>query len=345
MPFADIPGDATARLAEYFRNAIRAGRLHHAFLFCGPRGVGKQAFAFAVVKALCCTSATVDFCGACRSCRLVDSGNHADVWSLARAENKRDIPIDDVREMIRRLAVAPIEGAVRALVIEEAERLNHYAQNCLLKTLEEPPAGTHIFLLSANPSGLTDTIRSRSQRIHFAPLAPDKLAQILAERYNMECGAARSLARLAGGSLGLALEYAQADASGMARAVADSFALLGRGETGALEKILADPLKGDLKAEERRTALAMRIELVSLVLGDLLRLMWIEDESVLRCPGASGALGALRPHLKSEQVEETIRLAADARANLAANVNPKLIVSSLVEDLGFILGEPAIGSP
>lgn len=174
---------ATATL----RASIRAGQIGHAYLFTGPRGVGKHALAMAVCQALCCTEkASGDPslpCGSCRACRNVTRKAHLDVewWGLEAQALLADKParganltIDTVRRLRASAALLPLESARRIIVIDDAETMLEPAQQALLKTLEEPPPAVTLILLANEPEALLETIRSRCQTVVVRP-APEPM--------------------------------------------------------------------------------------------------------------------------------------------------------------------------
>lgn len=143
----------------------RADRLPHALLLAGPDGVGKRRFAAALGAARVCARPGPDgACGGCRDCRLVAAASHPDLLQLD-AEPGRALKIDQVRTLSDFVALRSHAGRLRVVTLIGAERLNINAANALLKTLEEPPAGCLLLLLSAAPGRLPATVRSRCQRL------------------------------------------------------------------------------------------------------------------------------------------------------------------------------------
>lgn len=177
MPFADIIGHD--RIVEVFRRAVRSGKVPHSYIFEGPAGCGRRKTALALIQALYCREVADDACGVCPSCRKVASGNHGDIRFIEPLPDKRDISIDQLRELQRELALRPYEAPRKACLIEPAERMNVSSSNSLLKTLEEPPGDAIIILLTENAGILLPTIRSRCQVIRFSPLAPELVRRLL----------------------------------------------------------------------------------------------------------------------------------------------------------------------
>lgn len=172
-PFQPLPWQLE-RFA-HFRDLQRNGRLGHALLLTGPGGLGKRAFAWAVMAAGLCDTGGDSACGSCPSCQKLLSGAHPDARHLQRESDektgklRRDIRIEQVRELIEQLGLASHYGRGRYTLIDPVDALNEGGRNALLKTLEEPPAGNHLLLISERPQALPATIRSRCQSLRFAP--------------------------------------------------------------------------------------------------------------------------------------------------------------------------------
>lgn len=143
------------------------GRLSHAYLIHGPDGVGKGRLAEALMGALICDhpDSIAGACGQCRSCRWFQADSHPDVIRLRPPDGKTQIPVDQIRMLGEELALSPHHGLRRTVAIVPADAMNVYAANSLLKTLEEPPAGCVLFLVTARPGNLPATIRSRCQKL------------------------------------------------------------------------------------------------------------------------------------------------------------------------------------
>src|SRR5947209_8833539 len=178
--FKNIFGQETA--LDWLKRAYLADRLPHGLLFSGPVGVGKATTARALAGLFLCEQPKQDKpCGSCASCRVFDSGNHADYHvitkELIRYHDKTgkskgiDLSIHVIRpEVVDKAAMKSVMGRGKVFVIEQAELMNAPAQNALLKTLEEPPGRALIILLTDQIGLLLPTIRSRCQAIRFASL-------------------------------------------------------------------------------------------------------------------------------------------------------------------------------
>src|ERR1044072_7952675 len=174
MSLAEIVGH-TKQLAM-LRSALSAERLHHAYLFIGPDGIGKRTAAIALAKAIHCEATNNDFCGICVNCARISDGNHPDFRLIQPLPDKKEISIQQIRELERELNYRSFGGKRKIALIDPATLMNLSAQNALLKTLEEPPENCWIVLLAPNSGGLLPTVRSRCVRLSFAPLRRQQVA-------------------------------------------------------------------------------------------------------------------------------------------------------------------------
>ncbi|MBM4271455.1 MAG: DNA polymerase III subunit delta' [Deltaproteobacteria bacterium] len=204
MTFKDIYGHE--RQIGVLRNAIAAGRVSHAYLFFGMKGIGKRTVAEVFAKALNCREGKSDFdaCGRCLSCRKADRNNHPDVITV-KAEGQF-IQVKEIREIQEQMTFAPFEGGKRVFIMVDADRMNNVSANALLKTLEEPSASNVLILITSRPSQLPMTILSRCQQVRFAPLRREAVISFLQERLSLDPESSYLLASSSGGSIGSALE-------------------------------------------------------------------------------------------------------------------------------------------
>jgi len=222
VAFSQLLGQESA--VATLERALASGRVHHAYRFEGPAGVGKELAAFALARALVCDRG--GGCGACSACHraVTLSGDephvplHPDVVLLGRglyrgllggsSNEATGISVEQVRRIVlARVGFPPHEGRALVFIVRDADEITVQAANALLKTLEEPHERTHFVLLTSRPSRLLDTIRSRTLPVRFAPLADRVVAALLEAR-----GLDPAVAPLAQGSASLAFELADADA-------------------------------------------------------------------------------------------------------------------------------------
>lgn len=205
MGFADIIGQQ--KPLATLRSALAAGRVHHAYLFLGPEGVGKRAVAVAFAKAIHCAELTNDFCGDCADCSRIADGNHPDVRVIEPLAGKKEISIQQIRNLQRELSYRSFTGMRKIAIVDPATLMNAPGQNALLKTLEEPPQDSLIILIAANVGGLLPTLRSRCLQLTFAPLTRQEVSGFLISRHGMNGTDAELVAALALGSIGAALAF------------------------------------------------------------------------------------------------------------------------------------------
>jgi len=161
------------------QNALKSGRVAHAYLFTGPRGVGKTTTARLLAKALACTQRNgPEACNACPSCQDFVSGAPVDVMEIDAASNTG---VDDIRTLRENVKYAPARGRFKIYIVDEVHMLSGPAFNAFLKTLEEPPAHVVFVLATTDPRKIPATVLSRCQRFDFRPIPPEQLMATLQE--------------------------------------------------------------------------------------------------------------------------------------------------------------------
>lgn len=343
--------------------ALRSGRLHHAWVFHGPAGVGKFTTAMAFARILLCPHAQPNLtgrmsaCGECESCRLAAAGSHPDlhvvVKELARFSEDRgtrerkltQIPV----EVLRTALLEPV-GRTAALrhgkvfIVDEAELINETGQNLLLKTLEEPPAGTYLLLVTSRETLLLATIRSRCQRVSFGPLSDEVVDRWLREHHeSLSAADRRAVAQFAAGSLGateLAVAYGlhawagelaeSLDAMACGRFPVDLGAALAQ-MIDAFAKSWVDQHENASKDAANRQAAGMLLGLIAA----LLRQRMAEAAAGVDPADPLGADAALEPYVAAIQTLD------QAEMELAANVNLSLVCDHLASLLNRQLGRLA----
>jgi DNA polymerase-3 subunit gamma/tau len=200
--FDDLIGQT--HVSRTLRNAVAQNRLAHAYLFVGPRGIGKTSTARILAKSLNCVKGpTVTPCGECDNCREIAAGNSLDVIEIDGASNNS---VEDVRQLRENVRYAPAKGRYKIYLIDEVHMLSSAAFNALLKTLEEPPEHVKFIFATTEPQKVLPTILSRCQRFDLHRIPANLIAQHLQfiagkEKITLEPAAAHAIARGAEGGL------------------------------------------------------------------------------------------------------------------------------------------------
>ncbi len=246
--FAELVGQEHVRRALV--NSLTSGRVHHAFLFTGTRGVGKTTIARILAKCLNCeTGVTAEPCGVCASCREIDAGRFPDLLEVDAASRTK---VDDTRELLDNVQYAPARGRYKVYLIDEVHMLSAHSFNALLKTLEEPPPHVKFLLATTDPQKLPVTVLSRClqfnlKRLPAADIAAHLRGILAAEGVAFEAAAVPLIAHAADGSLRDALSLLdQLIAFGGGRAgEADARAMLGTVACDQVARVLELLARGD----------------------------------------------------------------------------------------------------
>jgi DNA polymerase-3 subunit delta' len=317
-----------------------AGDVAHAYELSGPRSIGKRTVAIRLAQTLLCTSEPriAGGCGKCLACRKVEHLTHPDVRVVTRLvdlekdPDKKLIAIEQIREMQQDLALRPLEGSWRVVIIDDAADLSEHAEVALLKTLEEPPPHAVLMLLTPTPSRLLETIRSRLVPLPFRLVATAEIAEVLVRRYGEE---ARRYAAAGAGRPGLALALAADDAARKARRTMENefYRLVGSG--------LTDRFAWAVNLAESERDVQKRNDAIELRLGEWSEL--VRDAAV----AAHGADRPIRPERvqesetlagivgKRELVDLAISLDRWRRDVVESNVNARMLLEMLVLRLPY----------
>src|SRR5476651_1671490 len=165
-------------------NSLTSGRVHHAFLFTGTRGVGKTTIARILAKSLNCeTGVSANPCGVCAACREIDEGRFPDLIEVDAASRTK---VDDTRELLDNVQYAPTRGRYKVYLIDEVHMLSTHSFNALLKTLEEPPPHVKFLLATTDPQKLPVTVLSRCLQFHLKNMPPEQISKHLIQVLQQE---------------------------------------------------------------------------------------------------------------------------------------------------------------
>ena len=307
---------------QRLQQARQQGRLPHALLFSGPRGVGKERFALALSQSLLCPDRDGEGrpCGVCRHCHLLQSGSHPDFqWVVPEAESKSgEIKIEAIRELTGGAALTAQSGGYKVVIIQPAHRMNKAAANSLLKTLEEPTRETLIILLTEHPARLLPTIRSRCQQVLFQIPPHREALDWLAGKIRHADG--ETLLALASGAPLLAVDLDDKELLDARERMLGQFLALGNRREDPVG--LAQAWSG---FDNR-----LLLEWLSGWVIDLLRLHSTPQPPQLFNRDQIQAFQHLADKLNSEVLHRYLGRVYEARALSDGNLNPQLVLEQLL---------------
>lgn len=330
--FSELVGQD--HVVKALTHALDQGRLHHAWLFTGTRGVGKTTIARIMAKALNCTGVdgsgkmTSEPCGKCPACMEIDAGRFVDYIEMDAASNRG---VDDIAALLEKAAYAPSNGRYKVYMIDEVHMLTNHAFNAMLKTLEEPPEHVKFILATTDPQKIPVTILSRCLQFNLkqmpVPLIVEHLEKVLAsEKVEYEVNALRVLAKAAQGSMRDALSLTdQAIAYAAGKVTEESV----RGMLGTLDDAYLIRILDCLIAKDGASLLAVANEMgersmsFSLALQDLSSLLQkiaaaqVVPESVLDDWPEAGEIRRLAGLLTKEEAQLFYQITITSRPDLS----------------------------
>jgi len=318
-------------IVKYLKHCLEAGNIAQAYLFAGPAHLGKRFLAEILVNSLVCKSfhkkdGELVPCGVCECCRQLKNQVHPDVYWLKREvsekseKRKKNIGIDQIRELQNKLNLCSFLNSFKIAVIDEAETLSQDAANSLLKTLEEPTKNTVIILLAENTAFLPKTIVSRCQTLKFLPAANQEIFDHLLT-LKVERKKAKLLAALAAGRPGLALTYLNSPQTYLTfEDEVKQFLTFLRGNIAGRFKLAG----GLADAEAAKAILAVWRR----VLRDLLLIKAGAPQAVSNL-NLSAELEEIARDFSGQKLMRILAALEASQKYLTGNVNPKLVLENL----------------
>ncbi len=338
MGLTDVTGQT--RAIDALKSALAGGSVHHAYLFGGPEGVGKELAAVGFAQALGCKEEPQNGCGKCSHCVRVAKRNHPDVmWILPEEEQvarklagrsdfagtpSRAIKVEQIRKLQERLALRSLEGGKKVAIIGSAHAMNEPAQNAFLKTLEEPPPETVLILIASAADELLPTLRSRCAKVHFGALPVDFVASFVQKERRLDVETARLVAVMGGGSLSRAL-YVNTERLARRRELIERFESLPGNDARPILRFSEDFGGARDDAEDALRILQLWTRDLALVKADG---GFLANQDLLPlAQEVSGRLSEGALHRRHELIEE-------ARVALTKNGSPRLQLERLLILLG-----------
>lgn len=332
-----------------FQRLLRSGRLPNSLLFVGENGVGKKPFALELAKAFVCRNPSDgEACDKCSACQRADKfeipkveestkvdeslknkfkkvffSEHPDVAIISPL--KKNILVDAIRNIEDESNFRPFEAKARFFIIEDAHKMNEEASNALLKTLEEPPSTSHIFLLTSRPDALLQTIRSRCQRVRFAPVKNSEIKDHLLSTKKFAPDDAELLAGLSRGSIGRALNLDLGKFREQREAILKVLeSLLINRNRAVLLKVAEE-----MNDQKNKDSYEDYLEILQTVIHDIWTLNLGENTAKISNADLKNQLERLSQHADRNRLAIWLKEIEILRENFTVNLNKKIATDSL----------------
>lgn len=310
-------------------------RLPHAMLFCGMEGVGKSLAAEALAAAeLCHAPVEGQACGHCPSCQALASSTHPDFFQMKPESETKAAPairIEAVRKLQEDIARIPLLSERRVVIMQEADKMNEAAANCLLKTIEEPAGQVVFILITSRPSALLDTIISRCMRVEFGILQIEEIVQVLGQQ-GIEGSLALRLASIADGSVSRALAMQDEELLALQSRAFDLAAAAGSLGAEALLKLAKD------MSSHSREHLLQWLGFLAMIYRDLL-MLYSGSGLPLYNQSDIDRLSSLLTKYDQQGLLHLVSLVQDYQKRLGSNVNIQLCLEGFLIRLNTYLEE------
>lgn len=310
-------------------------RIPHAMLFCGTDGVGKSLVAEALAAAILCHAPVHNqACGHCEACRALAAGTHPDFFQIQPESETKAAPairIEAVRKLQEEIARIPLLSERRVVIMQEADKMNEAAANCLLKTIEEPSGQIVFILLTSRPSALLDTIISRCMRVEFGILQPEELVKILHQQ-GIEEPLAGKLASIADGSVSKALAMQDEE---LLNLQTQAFDLASAAGTLGVEQLLQ--LAKEMSSHSRER-LIQWLGFLAMIYRDLL-MLYSGSGLPLYNQSDIDRLSSLLNKYHQQELLQLLQLVQDYQKRLGSNVNTQLCLEGFLIRINNYLEE------
>ncbi|MFL6375393.1 MAG: ATP-binding protein [Pyrinomonadaceae bacterium] len=339
--FNHLVGNTQAK--HTLKRLIANGRLPNSLLFVGPNGVGKRQFALEAARTVLCRDKNDgEACGVCSLCthiadfvipapsdstkdqfKKVFFGGHRDVGVVVPFKNF--ILVDASRDLEREVNFRPSDAPARFFIVDDADRMNDAAANALLKTLEEPPPTSYLFLITSRPDSLLPTIRSRCQTLRFAPVAPQEIEDYLVRERALPHHEAALAARLARGSIGRAVHLNVEKFRDQRQRMFDCVRhTIATGDRAALLKI-----SEELNDAKNKEAFAANIDILESLVHDVWTIAASGESSRVVNTDLENELQQLALDAAPHRLTDWLKLIEEMRLNFTVNINRKVAADAL----------------
>lgn len=337
--FSRLTGNNNVKLT--LRRLTAKGRVPNSLLFTGDDGVGKRQFALEVIKTFLCSQVTdgeaCDVCSACRRAlhftlpkadaredhKRVIVSDHPDVGMVIPYNGT--VLIDAIRHLETEANFRPFEGSARFFIIDDADRMNRAASNALLKTLEEPPESSYIFLITSRPDSLLSTIRSRCQTIRFSPVSSAEIEDFLVEARAFTRDESRLAARMARGSVSRAVSM---DVEAFRKRRDRMFGVVGNAiQSGSLASLLKTG--EEMNEAKDKEVFEEHLNVLQSLIHDIWKVAVTGDRDQIENSDLSDEIEQLASESGRHDLAAWMRSIDEVRANLKININRKVAADAL----------------
>jgi len=348
---------------KILQGALKENRIAHSYLFTGPAGTGKWLIAIELAKAVNCLKGGLDSCGECLACKKISRLVHPDLslifplppsssgkkskkekeeeeqknrtkfieeklsnpYKIVKYEKPGSISIEEVRNVQKNLIYTPVEAKYKVLIVQEPEKMSLAAENCFLKTLEEPPRDSLLIFLSSEPEKLLPTIVSRCQRIRFKRIPEELIARRLEEIFKLSGEKALHYARLSEGSLGMAFSLAEGGKDEIRFNGVEFLKVVHNKDRIKLVEFVEQILR-----DYERESLLELLTFLSGLLRDIYIFSETQKEERFLNPDLKKEIKAFVQYFRGkERLQDALELVEKIREDLLRNVNLKLALLNL----------------